>query len=166
MSNIDDVVANLYIVRGLPGSGKTTLAQKIGCLVVNPWDDISTKKGKYLYDPSNENDVMCYCHDIVKMAFDYSMDIAICDVFLKKSTIQKIFTWTYHHVKYVQDFKNFGLHVTDLKISPEQSHQRNIHHCSIKTIQDMNESFEPWKEEDYMEAWIRRNEYIKTINKR
>jgi len=68
--------ANLYLVRGLPGSGKSTFAR---ALSVNCYsaDDFFTRDGVYDFDPRLIGNAHLECQDKTKHSLSYGDDVAV-----------------------------------------------------------------------------------------
>ena len=72
----------LYLVRGIPGSGKSTYGARLGCYCINPNDQYSICGGEYNFD----DDLIAPAHilslALCNMIMIHKKDIAICEVFL------------------------------------------------------------------------------------
>lgn len=82
-------MANLYIIRGVPGSGKTTLAKKMndyGMIGVYFEADMFMidDSGNYKFDQSK----LSFCHDLcqrcVNDALEAGYDVAVSNTFTRK----------------------------------------------------------------------------------
>lgn len=83
----------LYIIRGLPGSGKTTFAQhlKDAGLVENYWeaDQYFTVNGEYRWDPRRLGEAHQQCFNKVKADLEAGRNTAVSNTFVKKSDYMK-----------------------------------------------------------------------------
>lgn len=89
-------MANLYIIRGIPGSGKTTLANNmrsagmVDC-VVEADQYMVDHEGNYFFDPAS----LRYCHercqDEVKLALAVGANCAVANTFTRKWEMKPYF---------------------------------------------------------------------------
>lgn len=70
----------LYLIRGVPGKGKTTYAKSLECLAVEA-DHWNVRNGKYDYDHTRVAAAHEWCFEQAKAAIDRGMDIAIVNTF-------------------------------------------------------------------------------------
>jgi predicted kinase len=81
----------LLLIRGLPGSGKTTLAKEVyvpqGFLHFES-DDFFRKNGRYAFDPRRRNDARQWCRDQVYEALLAGRDVVVSDNFLSKCEVR------------------------------------------------------------------------------
>lgn len=81
-------MAKLYIVRGLPGSGKTTFAKSLNILHVER-DLFCMRGGKYDWkaeELSRNNEL---CKAVISMALLNGNDCVVCNPFPKKTQVQE-----------------------------------------------------------------------------
>lgn len=83
----------IYIIRGLPGSGKTTLAHKISDVVVEADDYFTDESGIYRFNPKELDKAHDYCRDAVEnmMACGKPL-IAVANTFIKRWEMGPYFT--------------------------------------------------------------------------
>ena len=129
----------LNIFRGLPGSGKTTDANKTGTLVISPSDMYSMRNGKYQWCKEYEDQCQDWSIEILEFCIMHEIDVSIAEVL---PTIESVKFYTE-----LAEEKGYTVKVYDLKISVEESLKRNTHNVPIEHIQAMAESWEDWKEE-------------------
>lgn len=132
----------LYVFRGLPGSGKTTAANKLGCLVVSPQDMFAMRNGEYKWkevftDPKARDKARALAELTVMHCLSSGCDIAVAEVLPKIKAVKK---WENFAENFLANFV-----VTDLIISVEESLARNIHNVPENTIRSMADNFEPWE---------------------
>ena len=58
---------NLYLVRGVPGAGKSTFAKNLGCTHFET-DEFFMVDGEYKFDPSKLKEAHAWCLDQVELA--------------------------------------------------------------------------------------------------
>jgi len=74
----------IYMIRGLPGSGKTTFANKIAHIVCEA-DEFFKKDGAYQYDREKLAEAHAWCKDKVKYAMIAGVQtIAVANTFVKR----------------------------------------------------------------------------------
>lgn len=73
-------MAILYIIRGLPGSGKTTLAKRLGCPHLEN-DQFFERNGEYAFDPLRLFDAKEWCRDHAWYLMSQGFDLCVSNVF-------------------------------------------------------------------------------------
>lgn len=71
----------LYIIRGLPGSGKTTLAHKLANVVCEADQYMVDKHGNYAFDPKRLKECHEKCFNAVAAALDSGQIVAVSNTF-------------------------------------------------------------------------------------
>lgn len=120
----------LYIIRGLPGSGKTTLAHKLASVVCEADDYFMDADGAYNFVPENLQKAhdACYNRCLSCMREEIAL-IAVSNTFTRK--------WEYK--RYIELAKKYGYCVSVIICT---SHFNNVHGVSDDTIEKMRERFE------------------------
>lgn len=101
----------LYIVRGIPGSGKSTYAKTLGCPVFEA-DMFFIKDGKYNWNPRLLGSAHNWCKQNVSKLLSKGKDVAVANTFIKLKHIQeyidlaKKYDEPYQVIKIVGDHKN------------------------------------------------------------
>lgn len=131
-------MSTLYIFRGLPGSGKTTEANKLGCIVISAQDMYAMRDGEYKWSAQNTKDAKLWAENILGLCLRAGVDVAIAEVMPKLEKVKML----------IDDARGFGYNckVTDLIVDVETSLARNIHNVPEKTIRLMDKAFEPWSQ--------------------
>jgi predicted kinase len=70
----------LYLIRGLPGSGKSTYAKSLGCLHVEA-DMFFMRDGIYDFRLSSLKEAHAWCLMTTRMAIENGMDVAVSNTF-------------------------------------------------------------------------------------
>lgn len=121
----------LLIIRGLPGSGKSTLGQKLAPGQVYEADQFRyNDKGEYIFDPSKNGEAHEKCFNATKQALlSGELVVAVCNTFIKR--------WEY--MKYVNLAKELGV---EYEIIVCTGKWNNIHGVDEETIARMKKNWE------------------------
>lgn len=134
----------LTIVRGLPGSGKTTFARKLaaetGAMLIEP-DALMVTGGVYEYTPLKYKVAIEDCMEILYQISSIECDVIYCDVLPTANSVRHI----------IQEFANWrriDYAVIDMPhLTVEESLSRNRHNVRREDIERMAAAWEPWKQE-------------------
>lgn len=77
----------LYIIRGLPGSGKTTLAHRLASAtggVVYEADDLFTEAGEYRFDPNRLGEAHEQCFRNTAAALHEGRTVCVANTFTRR----------------------------------------------------------------------------------
>lgn len=141
-------MSKLIIVRGLPGSGKTTIALEIaaqtGAMLIEP-DALLVYNGEYQYTPERYQEACFQCEAIIEMltACDNPLDdgsvlvpdIIYADVLPRRIDVHSIIDL------YVM---RPNVEVIDCIVTPKESLLRNQHNVRPEDIKRMAEQWEDW----------------------
>lgn len=130
----------LFLVRGLPGSGKTSLATHI-------WNEYAVceadkyfydKEGNYNYDPSKIKDAHAWCKSQVEtMMKDHKLN----EQYYPEIAVSNTFTQEWEMEDYFQLAEKYGYKVVSLIV--ENRHGgKNIHGVPDDKIEIMRNRFE------------------------
>jgi predicted kinase len=112
----------LIIMRGLPGSGKSTKARELAgeSGIIHSTDDylIDPVSGKYKFDPQK---IALYHEMNLRAAID-SMRSGISPVVIDNTNVQK-----WHYEKYINAAKEYGYEVEIVAIDPTSYSESDIH---------------------------------------
>lgn len=126
----------LFIIRGLPGSGKSTYAKSLGIYHVEA-DMFHMKNGAYCFDAINVKDAHNWCQTSAWHAMQNGMDVVISNTFTRLWEIKPYLDFankTGHFVYVVRMINNFN----------------NIHNVPAETIKNMKERFEDFNGESFI----------------
>jgi tRNA uridine 5-carbamoylmethylation protein Kti12 len=127
----------LNIFRGLPGSGKTTAANKMGTIVLSAADMYSMRDGVYKWTPENSQMGREWALEILHFCVLHEIDVTIAEVLPTINSVMR-------YASIALD-KGYDINVVDCEISNEQSLERNTHNVPIEHIEKMAELWERWE---------------------
>ena len=132
----------LFIIRGLPGSGKSTFAEKLvgSDFLVCEADKyfIDKKTGEYKFDPSKIKDAHKWCQDMVET---YMKDSLVNDQFYREIAVSNTFTQNWEMVPYFDLAKKYGYKVFCVVV--ENRHGgKNVHGVPDDKLEMMRDRFE------------------------
>ncbi len=138
----------LTIIRGLPGSGKSTygrqLANQTGAIFIEP-DMFCMHRGEYHYTAQLYEDATKRALHLLHVA---QCDCIYADVLPTQNDVMRVYNSFF--------FGNYGcgswdeLRIVTLKITVEESLAKNIHHVAECDIRRMASSWEPVLKEEVM----------------
>jgi predicted ABC-type ATPase len=132
----------LYIVRGLPGSGKSTVAGKLAGEFVYEADGYfysinqETQTVEYNFDPTQIGRAHKWCKDQVEKRIKTGNDIAVANTFTQKWEVEP----------YIELAKKYGY---DVQIITVQSNFKNVHGVPDKSIERMRARWENFTLDDF-----------------
>lgn len=121
----------LRIVRGLPGSGKSTKAKSFGCFHVEA-DMFHIKDDEYKWSGSQVMRSHEWCRSMVKQAMASGMDVVISNTFTR--------IWEFQD--YIDLASHYGYKVVVIRCTNEFGNIHNVPDHSLKQMKDRFEDYE------------------------
>lgn len=129
-------MANLLIVRGLPGSGKSTFAKRVAFTMnmthVEADMFFVDKSGQYNFDPLKLKEAHEWCQNRTRTLLDSGKDVIVSNTFVKKWEAEP----------YLKMTKNVSIIVM-------KSEYDNIHGVPAEVIERMKNSWEEFSVDLY-----------------
>lgn len=121
----------LVIVRGLPGSGKSSFAKKnFNCLILEN-DMFHIGMGKYQYSNGNIKDAISWCYNTCMEALYNGMDVVVANTFTKK--------------RFVEGYRELALNAgAEFEVYRCVADYGNTHNVPKFVLENMRNSFEDW----------------------
>jgi predicted kinase len=126
----------LYLIRGLPGSGKSTYAKKLNCCHVEN-DMFSMQNGKYVYDSRLTENARKWCLDMAWYSLRRDMDVVVSNTFTQKSELEP-YLMIAHFCK------------CEIKIITMTGNYGNQHNVPEEILQKMKDQWERIEGEQYI----------------
>ena len=143
----------LYIVRGMPGSGKSTFARelqaKTGALFVEP-DMFLMSDGKYNYTITEYPRAEERAHKCLRVAVHGCADLIYADVLTRSASIEYLYSLTY-----TPQLVFYKMKVFTIKITTEESKKRNVHNVQHEDIDRFAREWEDWPGETVIDGLVR-----------
>ena len=121
----------LILLRGLPGSGKSTFANLLGGIHVEA-DQYFMRDGEYRFDASK----LKQAHNWCKLRVEHSMEDGV-----DKITVSNTFTQEWEMDAYFELAEKYG-YQTSCLIVENRHDSKNIHGCPDDKIKQMRNRFE------------------------
>jgi tRNA uridine 5-carbamoylmethylation protein Kti12 len=127
-------MASLTLIRGMPGSGKTTLGQKLS-LVTRSSEQIETdmffydQEGNYNFDPKKLHEAHEWCRKMCLVLLEKNRSVIVSNTFITVKELEPYF--------YLASRFNIVPNIITC-----QSQFENIHNVPESTLNKMKEEFE------------------------
>ena len=130
--NWREIINKLVIIRGIPGSGKTTLAKEsYSNFVLCEADQFFETENGYEYDRNKIKDAHAFCLDKVKQNLEKGKDVVVANTFVKLWEIEQYLKLSY-----------------PTKVVETLGEYESIHNVPKDVVERMKKNFEP-----YHDAW-------------
>lgn len=124
-------MSNLYLFRGVPGSGKTTAALALCQNVVSADDFFLDEHGVYRFDGSRIKAAHAWCRQMVRALMLRGKDVAVANTFTREWEMKD-----YYEMAETHDYTVFSFIVENRHCG------YNIHGVPGDKVQQMRERFE------------------------
>lgn len=129
-------MSKLTVVRGLPGSGKSTFASSLGCFHVEN-DYFHTRDGMYEFDESKQAEAVQWCMDTVQEALSKGIDVVVSNTFTRR--------------RYVMAYKLIAQEAgADFEVYCMKGSFENKHNVPDSVKKSMSDGWELWDGEVFV----------------
>lgn len=125
-----NTMKKLYLVRGIPGSGKSTFAESICDKVVSA-DDYFMDGDEYKFDASKLKHAHRYCQKKTESIMQTGNDVAVANTFTREWEMEP----------YYKLAEKYGYMVFSV-IVENRHHGKNVHGVPDDALQKMKDRFE------------------------
>ena len=123
----------ITLIRGIPGSGKTTIAHEMDAALVEADQFFVNKDGEYHHDRRFIKDAHEWCQMEMKRLLLAGNDVVVANTFIKKWEI----------VSYLKAVQSLGLDL-DIEVLEAKGEYANVHGVPEDIVCRMKRQFEPF----------------------
>lgn len=128
----------LFLIRGLPGSGKSTLGSQLAPGANNAADDYFVVGGEYRFDPAKLGAAHAFCQSQTRTLLKAGRAaVAVCNTFTCRWELEPYFALARE-----LRVKPIVIDLYDADFTDDMLARRNEHGVSVETIQAMRARYE------------------------
>jgi predicted kinase len=130
----------LYFIRGVPGSGKSSLAESLATMSGAYWIEADyyflNEDGEYKFDPTRLKEVHSRCQNFVLDVMKDSLEGGWGDIIVSNT-----FTQEWEMKPYIQMAEEYGYRVVSLIVENRHGN-KSVHGVPDEKVQQMRDRFE------------------------
>lgn len=132
-------MSKLFLIRGLPSSGKSTLAKTLNCLHLEA-DMFFLRNGQYCFDATKLQEAHNWCQQATMKALNSGVDVVVSNTFTRLWELDP----------YLKMATKFGARVHVFRTT--RQYQGNLHNVPEHAIAAMKARFEDYSKEDLIDT--------------